>query len=109
VQMMLKPEGDAVFADRAAEAEEQDMKFKLWPTLAWFGGLLLATSMVGFILALAGFLLLFFYFRAQLPPLRTIVLSAAGVLFMCGMAWLLNRDFPPGLLQHYVTLPWPLT
>jgi len=109
VQMMLKPEGDAVFADRAAEAEEQDMKFKLWPTLAWFGGLLLATSMVGFILALAGFLLLFFHFRAQLPPLRTIVLSAAGVLFMCGMAWLLNRDFPPGLLQHYVTLPWPLT
>ena len=109
VQMMLKPEGDAVFADRAAEAEEQDMKFKLWPTLAWFGGLLLATSLVGFILALAGFLLLFFHFRAQLPPLRTIVLSAAGVLFMCGMAWLLNRDFPPGLLQHYVTLPWPLT
>ena len=109
VQMMLKPEGDAVFADRAAEAEEQDMKFKLWPTLAWFGGLLLATSMVGFILALAGFLLLFFHFRAQLPLLRTIVLSAAGVLFMCGMAWLLNRDFPPGLLQHYVTLPWPLT
>ena len=109
VQMMLKPEGDAVFADRAAEAEEQDMKFKLWPTLAWFGGLLLATSMVGFILALAGFLLLFFHFRAQMPPLRTIVLSAAGVLFMCGMAWLLNRDFPPGLLQHYVTLPWPLT
>ena len=109
VQMMLKPEGDAVFADRAAKAEEQDMKFKLWPTLAWFGGLLLATSLVGFILALAGFLLLFFHFRAQLPPLRTIVLSAAGVLFMCGMAWLLNRDFPPGLLQHYVTLPWPLT
>ena len=109
VQMMLKPEGDAVFADRAAEAEEQDMKFKLWPTLAWFGGLLLATSLVGFILALAGFLLLFFHFRAQLSPLRTIVLSAAGVLFMCGMAWLLNRDFPPGLLQHYVTLPWPLT
>ena len=109
VQMMLKPEGDAVFADRAAEAEEQEMKFKLWPTLGWFAGLLLATSMVGFILALAGFLLLFFHFRAQLPPLRTIVLSTAGVLFMCGMAWLLNRDFPPGLLQHYVTLPWPLT
>ena len=109
VQMMLKPEGDAVFADRAAEAEEQTMRFKLWPTLGWFAGLLLATSLLGFILALAGFLLLFFHFRAQVSPLRTVLLSSAGVVFMCGMAWLLNRDFPPGLLQHYVTLPWPLT
>ena len=109
VQMMLKPEGDAVFADRAAEAEEQEMRFKLWPTLGWFWGLLLATSLVGFILALAGFLVLFFHFRAQLKPFQTVILSVAGVVFMCGMAWLLNRDFPPGLLQHYVTLPWPLT
>ncbi len=109
VQMMLKPEGDAVFADRAAEAEEQEMRFKLWPTLGWFAGLLLATSLVGFILALAGFLVLFFHFRAQLKPFQTVILSVAGVVFMCGMAWLLNRDFPPGLLQHYVTLPWPLT
>ena len=109
VQMMLKPEGDAVFADRAAEAEEQEMRFKLWPTLGWFASLLLATSLVGFILALAGFLVLFFHFRAQLKPFQTVILSVAGVVFMCGMAWLLNRDFPPGLLQHYVTLPWPLT
>jgi len=38
-----------------------------------------------------------------------LVLSAIGMAFMCFMAWLLNRDFPPGLLQHYVDLPWPLT
>ena len=109
VQMMLKPESDAVFADRAAEAEEYDMRFKLWPTLGWFAGLLLATSLVGFILALAGFLVLFFHFRAQVTPFKTMLLSVSGVIFMCWMAWLLNRDFPPGLLQHYVALPWPLT
>ncbi len=106
---MLKPESDAVFADRAAEAEEYDMRFKLWPTLGWFAGLLLATSLVGFILALAGFLVLFFHFRAQVTPFKTMLLSVSGVIFMCWMAWLLNRDFPPGLLQHYVALPWPLT
>jgi len=109
VQMMLKPESDAVFADRAAEAEEYDMRFKLWPTLGWFAGLLLATSLLGFILALAGFLVLFFHFRAQVTPFKTMLLSVSGVIFMCWMAWLLNRDFPPGLLQYYVALPWPLT
>jgi len=25
------------------------------------------------------------------------------------MAAILNRDFPPGLLQDYIALPWPLT
>lgn len=109
VQMMIKPESHAVFADRAADKEEQEMTHKLWPTLSWFAGLLIATSFLGFIIALTFFLLLFFHFRAKTPPLKTIIFAASGVLFMCFMAWLLNRDFPPGLLQHYVALPWPLT
>ena len=33
----------------------------------------------------------------------------SGIAFMCLMAWILNRDFPPGLLQEFVELPWPLT
>jgi len=109
IQMMLKPETDAVFADRSADAEEHEMPYKLWPTLGWFAGLLLATGLVGFILALVGFLLLFFHFRARISPLLTVTLTVSGTLFICAMAWLLNRDFPPGLLQHFVSLPWPLT
>ena len=42
----------------------------LWPTLAWFAGLLAATAVVGFVLALAGFLVLFIRRRAGKPPLR---------------------------------------
>ena len=60
IQMILRSEQDAVFADRAADEEERNMDFKLWPTLSWFAGLLIMTSLVGFILALIIFLLLFF-------------------------------------------------
>lgn len=108
VQMMLKPETAPVFADREKDAEAKEMRYGLWQTLAWFAGLLLATSVFGFIIALAGFLLLFFHFRAKVAPLQVIVLSVMGVGFIMFMAWLLNRDFPPGLLQAYTTLPWPL-
>ena len=99
VQMMLKPETAPVFADREKDAEAKEMRYGLWQTLAWFAGLLLATSVFGFIIALAGFLLLFFHFRAKVAPLQVIVLSVMGVGFIMFMAWLLNRDFPPGLLQ----------
>ena len=109
VQMRLKPETDPLFADREMHDPEGENKYGLWQTLIWFAGLLVLTSLIGFILALAIFLLLFFSVRAGQYWLRTLLLSAVGIGFMCFMAWLLNRDFPPGLLQSAYTLPWPLT
>ena len=109
VQMRLRPESDALFADRETGGEDADNRFALWPTLSWFAALLLATSILGFILALCGFLLAFFRLRARLAWARSLVLTGIGIAFMCFMARLLNRDFPPGLLQHFFDLPWPLT
>ncbi|MEM8842427.1 MAG: tripartite tricarboxylate transporter permease [Pseudomonadota bacterium] len=108
IQMRLKPETDALFADR--EVEDRDSNaYGLWPTLAWFAGLLILTSLVGLILALALFLLLFIRFRAGKPWGYAALYTLAGIAFICAMAATLNRDFPPGLLQSVVDLPWPLT
>ena len=108
IQMMLRPETDPLFADREASHPIQNDK-GLWPTLAWFLALLIGTSLVGFILALSVFLIAFFRTRAELNWTRTTLLSTSGVGFILFLAWLLNRDFPAGLLQYYVSLPWPLT
>jgi hypothetical protein len=48
-------------------------------------------------------------YRAQLGWMKSSLYSVLGVVFMLFMAWLLNRDFPPGLLQSYFDLPWPFT
>ena len=108
IQMMLKPETNAVFADREASEAGQNAH-GLWPTLAWFAGLLALTFLVGFILALAVFLLMFIRFRAGRNWLFAALYTAAGIGFICFMAGVLNRDFPPGLLQTAVNLPWPLS
>ena len=108
VQMRLKPETDAVFADRE-NSNEEVYQFGLWATLRWFAGLLILTSLVGFIIALGVFLVSFFRLRAAISWRQTLMLSAGAIGFMCFMAWTLNRDFPPGLLQHYLVLPWPFT
>jgi len=106
VQMMLRPESHVIFADRENDGEL--MQHGLWSTLAWFAGLLILTSLLGFILALSIFLVAFLRLRAGEGWRRTIILAACGIGLMCVMAGALNRDFPPGLLQSYVTLPWPL-
>lgn len=108
VQMMLRPETHALFADR--EVTDADVNAHgLWHTLAWFAGLLVLSALLGFILALAIFLFAFMRFRAGRGTGFAALYTAVGIGFMCGMAALLNRDFPQGLLQSYVDLPWPLT
>jgi len=108
VQMILRPESDAIFADKEVSGEDADAPYGLWSTLAWFVGLIVATYFVGFILALLGFLISFLRVRAQAHWPKTLILTACGIALMCVMAGALNRDFPPGLLQGAVDLPWPL-
>lgn len=108
VQMMMRPEGDVIFADKEVSGEDADAPYGLWPTLAWFASLIVGTWFVGFILALVGFMLAFLRVRAGASWAKTLILTACGIAFMCAMAAALNRDFPPGLLQDVVDLPWPL-
>jgi putative tricarboxylic transport membrane protein len=108
VQMMISPETHPLFADREA-SDASDNTHGLWPTLAWFAGLLAGTAVVGFILALAVFLVSFIRFRVGKSWAYALIYGACGIAFICAMAWTLNRNFPPGLLQDAVTLPWPLT
>ncbi|MEN0039766.1 MAG: tripartite tricarboxylate transporter permease [Pseudomonadota bacterium] len=107
VQMMRRPESDPLFADREA-GNSEDNRHGLWSTLAWFAGLLVLTALVGFVLALAIFLLTFIRFRAGRSWPFAATYTVAGITFICFMAWTLNRDFPAGLLQDFVRLPWPL-
>jgi hypothetical protein len=105
--MMRAPETDGIFADREAGQEAADARHGLWGNLAWFAALLVLSSLLGFILALAIFLVAFMRVRAGLSWVKTVIYSACGLTFMIALAWTLNRDFPPGLLQNFVELPWP--
>jgi putative tricarboxylic transport membrane protein len=108
IRMLRAPETDAMFADREAAGEDAKAPHGLWTTLAWFAALLVLSALVGFILALAMFLIAFIKVRAQQAWPKTIILTAAGIALMCFMAGALNRDFPSGLLQTLVELPWPI-
>lgn len=108
VQMRFLPDTHPIFADR--EKQDEDINTHgLWATLGWFAALLAGTAVVGFIIALAIFLVSFIRIRAGKSWVYAGLYAAAGIAFICAMAWTLNRDFPPGLLQEFVRLPWPLT
>lgn len=107
-RMRAKPETDAVFVDMEAGGEDASAPHGLWPTLAWFGGLLVLSMLFGFIIALGLFFLIFYRTRAHLSWINTLIFSVGGIAFIVFLGSVLGRDFPPGLLQSYVNLPWPL-
>ncbi|SFD94649.1 tripartite tricarboxylate transporter permease [Salipiger profundus] len=109
IQMARAPAGHMVFADSEHSGPEVGSEHGLFPTLSWFAGLILGTYLLGFFLALMAFFVLFLRHRAKASWLMTLALTGAGLGLITGLAWLLNRDLPPGLLQQFASLPWPLT
>ncbi|MEM9797716.1 MAG: tripartite tricarboxylate transporter permease [Pseudomonadota bacterium] len=109
IRMILQPETDTVFADREAVGEDAEAPHGLWATLGWFAGLLLLSALCGFVIAAAIFLTMFLRVRAGLSWGRALLGMAGGLAILLTLARTLRRDFPPGLLQELVDLPWPFT
>lgn len=109
IRMRLSPETDEAFIDLEAGGSDAEAPQGLWWTLSWFLGLLVMTFIFGLVIALCLFLLLFFRIRGGLSWVASTLYMAGGVAFILFLAGVLGRDFPPGLLQAYFDLPWPLT
>ena len=106
VQMRLRPETDLLFADGEYNPEVKDHA-GLWTSLGWLAALVVLSSLVGFFIALMIFFVAFFHLRARVSWAYNLFLSTSGVVFMLILVRLLNRDFPAGVLQDMVRLPWP--
>jgi len=109
IRMMLAPEGHPIFADMERGGEDGNAPHGLWATLGWFAFLLALSALLGFVLALAIFFVAFLRYRARIGWILAVVLTAAGVGLITFLGGVLGRDFPPGLLQTFYDLPWPLT
>lgn len=108
LQMQMKPATDDLFIDLEA-GSDGEAPHGLWTTLSWFLGLLILTGLFGLLIALALFLVAFFRVRGRFGWTRSILSAALGIAFIVGLAGILGRDLPPGLLQSMFDLPWPFT
>ena len=97
-----------LFSDTEYHGEEAKTDIGLWPSLGWFVSLLALTALFGFVIALALFFVIFLRLRERLPWQQILLMMAGGMGFLITLAGVLNRDFPPGMLQTLVELPWPL-
>jgi putative tricarboxylic transport membrane protein len=101
-----RPRASAVIFD--TEAEPRPGMASMGHYFAWLAGLLAASALAGFVIGLALFFAAFLHFKARAPAGRNAILTASAVLFLAAMSYLFVLDFPRGLLQELVEMPWPL-
>ena len=78
-----------------------------WTYLLWFAGLIAGSALVGFLLASIIFFVAFLRWPAKCNWTTTITLSVIANGALIAVADILVLDFPSGLLQSLVDLPWP--
>lgn len=79
-----------------------------WTGPAWIAGLVAATALVGFYIAMIGFFIAFLRLRARASWVTTVVMTACAAVFILGLAYMLSLNFPSGWLQSAFDLPWPI-
>ncbi|MGH8690340.1 MAG: tripartite tricarboxylate transporter permease, partial [Burkholderiales bacterium] len=100
------PRASAVIFD--TEAQARPGMASMGHYFAWFAGLLAVSALAGFVIGLALFFAAFLHFKARAPAGRNAILTASAVVFLAAMSHIFVLDFPRGLLQELVEMPWPL-
>ncbi len=76
--------------------------------LGWLLAMLAASALIGFVLGIATFIYAFMRHRAGVSHVACAVGAVAFILFLGTLSHFLVLQYPHGLLQTVVDLPWPL-
>ena len=74
----------------------------------WLAGLLAAIFAIGYLLALTAFFVTFLRVKGGISWAKVVILTGCGIGFLVCLAHIMVLDFPRGLLQDMVELPWPI-
>ena len=107
-QMYFGNSGAKVFHD-TENLIGQDPKIRSqWLTIFWFISPLFLSVFIGFYISIGLFVFIFLKKIAK-KSLNFSLLSSLFVWIFLGIvSHFMVMDFPPGILQSYVELPWPL-
>jgi putative tricarboxylic transport membrane protein len=105
----LRRRASYVFYDseREAAGEEKPVQSDL-SVQSWFMGLLAAIALVGFVLGIFFFITAFLRKKADVTWHWAMLGALGAVALLSTIGYFLVLDYPQGLLQSFVELPWPL-
>ena len=86
---------------------EEGYRVDLYHYLVWIAGLMLAMYLVGFVLAIALFFVVFLKTKSDARWSSIALMTGATLGVLSALSYAFVLEFPSGLLQDFVPLPWP--
>jgi hypothetical protein len=86
---------------------EEGYRVDLYHYLFWIGGLMVGMYVVGFVLAIALFFIIFLKAKSDARWPSILLMTAATIAVLSAISHVFVLEFPAGLLQQAVPLPWP--
>jgi len=99
--LLFDADKDTVLLQRHAPG---DLYFLVWMAL-----LLLASTLVGFVISVSVFIFAFLRYEARAPYWLCTACTLAFLLLLGVFAQALVLEYPTGLLQNFVPMPWPFS
>jgi hypothetical protein len=93
-------------SEREWSAEERPAH-SMWHYQGWMLGLLAATALVGFVLGIFAFISVFLRVKAQVAWHKAALAASGAVVALSVLSHILVLDYPEGILQRLVSMPWP--
>jgi TctA family transporter len=92
--------------ERGGSAQERAVH-SVWHYQGWILGLLAASALVGFVLGIFVYITVFLRVKAQMPWAKAALAASGAVVVLSVLSHILVLDYPGGLLQWLVPMPWP--
>jgi len=107
---MYRTKGPAmVFYDSERDEIDQSMERRSNEYyLMWLLGMLGVSALAGFVVGIGAFIYIFVRLKAGLSHFGCAIYAGVFVLLLGTLSHFMTLQYPEGVLQSYVTLPWPL-
>ncbi len=102
------PQNRALYDEEAMPVFTDSFKSSAFSQILWFVGLMVSTWLIGFYISIGLFIFIFLKTRSPAPLWKVTFLTACGLAVLAFISHMLVLEFPRGLLQEAIELPWPL-
>ena len=108
VQMFFSNQYSSVLFDNEQSLSKQKDLRPFWLPIYWFISPLVLSIFIGFYISIGLFVTIFLIKIAKVS-LRKSIIGGIGVWIVLALiSHFMIMDFPPGIIQSFIELPWPI-